>query len=347
MRTTVTFGAVMLLAATALAATTGNSSPWPEKTSGPAELPTYEGRIEGDTIEDPFIIYDFPFIDSGDTCPFMDDYDEVCPYESYGSPDVVYRYEANYSSTVTIDLCDSQYDTKVYVYENAFAPGVPHACNDDYPGCGPDGYRSWLMTEFTEGNTYYIVVDGYGGGCGVYELYIEEHLPCAFCPSGGFVEPEPWCIDPENDVWNGGCNSEPPVFDYLEPDEDVVYFCGTSGTYYQGGINWRDTDWFQIDLANESEIRFNCVANFPVLIGIIDGRDGCESLSFYSYVDTYTCGVAELTETLPPGTWWLWIGPLVFEGILCGTEYMCELEGYSPATPVEDASWSSVKALYR
>jgi hypothetical protein len=83
------------------------------------------------------------------------------------------------------------------------------------------------------------------------------------------------------------------------------------------------------------------------LIGIIDGRDGCENVFFYSYVETYTCGVAELTETLPPGTWWLWIGPPVFEGVLCGTEYMCELEGYNPVTPVENASWSSVKALYR
>jgi hypothetical protein len=76
-------------------------------------------------------------------------------------------------------------------------------------------------------------------------------------------------------------------------------------------------------------------------------HDGCENASFYSYVETYTCGVAELTETLPPGTWWLWIGPPVFEGILCGTEYMCELEGYNPVTSVGSTSWSSVKALYR
>jgi hypothetical protein len=340
---------VLLGAASAIAEPTpGNSIKIPIKDSTPAGIPTYEGRDEGDTIEDPFVIDYLPFIGSGNTCPFAHDYDEACPFDGSTSPDVVYRYDAQYSCTVTIDLCASQYDTKVYVYENEVTPGWPHACNDDYPGCGPNGYRSWLMTAFEAGNTYYIVVDGYTGDCGIYELYIEDYLPCALCPSGGFVEPEPWCIDPENDVWNGGCNSDPPVFDHLEPTEGVLRFCGTSGTYNQGGSNWRDTDWFQIDLANESQITFEGIANFPLRIGIVDGREGCENVStFYSYVDTYTCGLAQLTETLPPGTWWLWVGPTVFEGILCGTDYECELTGYTPVTAVEHASWSTVKALYR
>lgn len=344
------YTAVLLLlsAAVATAQTPGNAALVAEKESQPTGEPTYEGRVEGETIETPFIIDYLPFAGTGDTCPFLHDYDEACPYDGSTSPDVVYSYYCQYSCTVVIDLCASQYDTKVYVYENEQTPGSPLACNDDYPGCGPNGYRSWIMTEFAAGNTYYIVVDGYAGDCGVYELYIEDYLPCVQCPSDAFVESEPWCMDPENDIDNGGCNSDPPVFDYLEPSEESIYVCGTSGTYVVGYNNMRDTDWYQIDLASESGIGIRCLANFTVRVGIVDGREGCEGVSsFYSYTDAYPCGAAILNETLAPGTWWLWVGPTEFTGVPCGEEYVFELTGYTPATPVENISWSTLKALHR
>ncbi|MCK4512605.1 hypothetical protein KAW64_12750, partial [bacterium] len=137
-------------------------------------------------------------------------------------------------------------------------------------------------------------------------------------------------------------------FDYLEPSEGVIDICGTSGTYTQSGNNWRDTDWYQIDLANESEITFRGVAQFDLRIGIVDGREGCEGASaFYSYIDVYGCDEAVLTETLPAGTWWLWVGPVGYTGVMCGEPYACELMGYTNVTPVESASWSTLKALYR
>ncbi len=342
-------GLFLLCAAASVATPTpGSSAEVPDKDSQPTGVPTYEGRLEGDTIEDPFVIDDLPFGGSGDTCPFVNDYDACCPYTGSTSPDVVYSYQCQYTSPVIIDLCASQYDTKVFVYENEYVHGNHIACNDDYPGCGPNGYRSWLMVEFYAGNTYYIVVDGYTGDCGVYELYVQNFVHCAPCPGGAFIESEPPCIDPENDVHNGGCNSDPPVFDYLEPSEDAIDFCGTSGTYTHSRSNWRDTDWFQIDLANESEITFRGVAQFSLRIGFIDGREGCEDVSaFYSYTDAAPCNEAELIEVLPAGIWWLWVGPVDFAGVPCGEPYACELTGYTPATPVEDISWSTLKALYR
>jgi hypothetical protein len=339
---------VVLLAGVAGAATTGNVEPAVEKDSKPTGMPTYEGRNPGDTIWDPFVIDYVPFTDSGNTCPFINDYDESCPYTGSWAPDAVYRYDCVYPFLAVIDLCLSDYDTKVFVYENEYTPGYPYACNDDYPGCGPDGYRSYLMTPFTAGNTYYIVIDGYGGDCGDYELSLDGWVHCAMCEPGGPGETEPYCIDPVNDVWNGGCNSDPPVFDHLSPSDDTIYFCGTSGTYTVGSEHWRDTDWYQIDLTQESEITFRGIANFGLRIGFVDGREGCENVSsFYSYADAPVCYEAELSETLPPGTWWLWVGPSAFDGVYCGTEYNCELVGYSPATPVENVSWSTVKAIFR
>jgi len=339
---------LLLLASTVLATGTGNRTPAVVKDYQPTGVPTYEGRIEGDTVDDPFVIEDLPFAGSGDTCPFAHDYDEVCPYADSASPDVVYSYVCQYNNPVIIDLCASQYDTKVFVYENEYVPGNPIACNDDFPGCGSNGWRSWLIVEFLEGNTYYIVVDGYGSDCGVYEMYVQNFEHCAPCPGGAFIETEPHCIDPENDVHNAGCNSDPPVFDYLEPSEGVIDFCGTSGTYHQSGTDWRDTDWYQIDLAHESEITFRGVAQFGLRIGIVDGREGCEEASgFYCYIDVYGCEEAELTETLPAGTWWLWVGPVGYAGVPCGEPYACELTGYTTATPVENISWSTLKALHR
>ena len=46
--------------------------------------------IEGDNIENPFIVSSLPFSAEGTTVGFEDDYDEVCPYSNSTSPDVVY-----------------------------------------------------------------------------------------------------------------------------------------------------------------------------------------------------------------------------------------------------------------
>ena len=232
------------------------------------------------------------------------------------------------------------------MYENA--QGNLLGCNDDMLGCGAMGYQSWLSVELVAGNTYYIVIDGYGSDCGTYELDIQEHVPCVYCPPGAVVEIEPECMDPENDIHNGGCNSDPPVFHLIQPSEDTIDVCGTSGTYYQSGSNWRDTDWYQLDLAQASEITFRCIPNFNMTMGFVDGREGCEGVSgFHSYTTTFACYVAELTETLPAGTWWLWVGPTEFTGVQCGELYAGELTGYTPATPVENISWSTLKALHR
>ena len=128
-------------------------------------------RQAGDTIASATPISALPFHDTGTTVGYFNDYDEVCPYTGSTSPDVVYSYDASADVCVSIDLCPSGYDTKVYVYENAVGNLV--ACNDD-ASCTLS-YRSFLrVVHFTPGNTYYIVVDGYGGSSGTYDLTVTE-----------------------------------------------------------------------------------------------------------------------------------------------------------------------------
>ncbi len=112
----------------------------------------------------------------GNTSDNIDDYDEVCPYTGSLSPDVVYLYQLLEDGAIDIDLCDSGYDTKIFIYENIVTPGAPYACNDD-ADCAL-AYRSALMgVPVAEGNRYYIVIDGYGSDMGDYTITFSVPAP--------------------------------------------------------------------------------------------------------------------------------------------------------------------------
>ena len=129
--------------------------------------------LEGDTMENPFLISSLPFSDFGNTCQFEPNYDGICPFDS-GARDVVYKYVATSTAEIAISLCaGSDYDSKVYVYENI--EGNQIACNDDY--CSTPNYPYAFVSFigsvwFIAGNTYYVVVDGYGLDCGNFTIDI-------------------------------------------------------------------------------------------------------------------------------------------------------------------------------
>ncbi len=209
----------------------------------------YDNRDGGETIETAIEI-ELPFFDTGATCDNIDDYDEVCPYDGSTAPDVVYTYLPQEDITVSIDLCGSLYDTKVYVYDEDMNYV---ACNDDFYGddeCGM--YVSLIEEVFLQaGIRYYIVVDGYGSDCGEYSLLVAMYCippPCldAECPADGMLENEPPLVQDYVDVFNGGCDSAQPVFQELvmPAGQDELNFCGNTG-YFTVDSNWqRDSDWF-------------------------------------------------------------------------------------------------------
>ncbi|MCB0806146.1 MAG: hypothetical protein KDC05_10140, partial [Bacteroidales bacterium] len=144
-----------------------------------------------------------PITSSGTTSGYTDDYDEICPYGPSTAPDVVYSYTPAGNQDVDIDLCGSLYDTKLFVYENAYTPGAPFACNDDFYTVAGDPCGQWVSkiegVTLTGGNTYYIVVDGYDAASfGDYSLEIRDYVPpdpCVWgidiqCPTGATAETE-------------------------------------------------------------------------------------------------------------------------------------------------------------
>ena len=258
------------------------------------------------------VIAALPFSDTGSTAGAVDDYDEICPYDSAGSGDHVYSYTPGADGAINISLCDSIYDTKLYVYEGtcgAYQSGVFHACTDD-AGCGITGYQSELVdVAVTGGNTYYIVVDGYGGDTGDYVIDVTEYEDCVVDCIG--LDEGEAC----GDDTNGGCNMVTPAFTAINVGET---FCGNA--WADSSI--RDTDWYEVVLDATTDLGWIVEAEFDVVAGLATtippGSGDCADLSG---LDPYDMDVAcvELSAqtTLDAGTYWFFIAPSVFDSYPC------------------------------
>jgi hypothetical protein len=321
-----------------------------QKNANISGVPNPTPLVGGDTIATAANIPALPYSDSGNTCAYADDYEEVCPYTST-SGDVVYAYTPGANASIDISLCDSAYDTKVFVYENN--EFTPWACNDD--ACGSDGFRSELTgVPVNAGNTYYIVVDGYSGACGDYILDITENVPCIVdCPPGAFAEGEVDCYDDYDDVYNSGCNSPTvPVFTAVPCDQTGggVTVCGTTGVFnHYSGFTYRDTDWYSISAASNTGGTVWCVTGeYSTLSGFLDATAGCGAPVFVQSQVTNPCDTA--CFNLPAGDLWLFVSTSAWDllAMPCAGNYTMTLDGYycGPVS-VEASSWSKIKASYR
>lgn len=343
--------AVLVLAASVFAMEPVTTNVAPVKDAIPMTPPPVKSPDQGgDTIATAVVIGSLPYDDTGTTAGYANDYDEVCPYTGSTSPDVVYKYTPTTNIIVNIFTCNSGYDTKIYVYDNVYTPGFPLACNDDSSLCSGPSYRSYIQQlQLVAGHTYYIVVDGYYGASGAYEFHVHEYLPplpCypEVCPPYALVEGEPVCYADYTDAYNGGCNSEPDIFQPIAFPQTI---CGTSGVYMFGTSTYRDTDWYQFTLTATTNVKLCVCAQFTPLLGFLDASLGCAAPAFI----TYTTGAANtdvcLSYTLPAGTYWAFVAPSTWDlSFTCGVKYRATLwdESY---TPVEDATWGTLKALYR
>ena len=207
------------------------------------------GRQGGDTCATAFVIPSIPFSDTGTTAGYTDDYDEICPFDTPGAPDVVYSYTPASSGMIDISLCtNSAYDTKLYVYANScgsYQSNTFVACNDD--ACStpsmPNAFVSSIYgLSVTGGTTYYIVVDGYEGANGAYTIDVSETLPPPTCPQDSLYGQNP---STPADAWSFGVSDA----DFLGGDI-VRYesFSGLGGMIcdvhwwgikaYFDGLNW-------------------------------------------------------------------------------------------------------------
>ncbi len=126
----------------------------------------------GDTFADAYIIEWLPFIDSGTTVGFNIDYENDCGDSLVDGPDVCYSFTPVVDMMLDFLLCDSDFNTQLYIYENEF-PNLL-ACNNDSDSCGTGSTSSAINDLIIyEDSTYYIVVTGRDGVSGNYVLEVD------------------------------------------------------------------------------------------------------------------------------------------------------------------------------
>ncbi|MFZ1684553.1 MAG: FG-GAP-like repeat-containing protein [Candidatus Zixiibacteriota bacterium] len=283
----------------------------------------------GDKLASAFVISSLPFSDAGTTVGYANDYDVTCT-QSSTSPDVVYSFTPSSNMDVTIALCNSSYDTKLYVFRNNISNVV--GCNDDI--CGSDGYKSRISgLSLLAGETYYIVVDGWNGASGSYSITVDWGGSCPIVPPEGAVsEGEADCAYP--DVTNGGCNYTPYEFTVIHCGDTVW---GTAGTFTVGSTNYRDLDWYQITVSERTCLTFGMTSEQPMLFGFVHtlprGVADCAlSTNQISPLGLSNCGVSSTTDFVDPGTYWLIVCPVSGSVTPCDAKYVAWVTCSDPNT---------------
>jgi len=291
-----------------------------------------------------------PGSSSGNTCDNADNYDEVCPYSGSTSGDEVYSI-SGVSGQITIDLCNSGYDTKVYVYENA--AGNLIACNDDFcndPSGNP--YRSQVScVNLNANSTYYVVVDGYFGDCGDYNISTYASTGCPEvcdpenCPPNAQLEGEPVCGPNYVDSYNGGCNSVPVAYSALAND-GCTTVCGAGGNYTFNGLSYRDTDWYSLSLPVACTVTATLCGSFESLLYILDGNCGPAILAGPAFG---TAGTSVSLSVNASGTVVIFVATSAFSGVPCGSPYILSVDTGTccSVNANESTTWGNLKGLYR
>ncbi|MBI5865479.1 MAG: hypothetical protein HZB38_13420 [Planctomycetes bacterium] len=258
-----------------------------------------------------------------------------------GGSDEWYSFVAA-DPVAVLDLCGSSYDTAVMVLDGC--GGAVLGCNDDF--CGLQS--TLTVGGLTVGNTYLIAVGGFASNTGTYTMTLSCGIaPCdaAHAQPGDVEENEPFggCAADYVDAFNGGCNSNPPVFSPIACGQS---FHGESGTFLVGGsLQYRDTDWWLFDVTGTGAIvTLTATGDFPIIIGFV--AQPCPQSSFMSYAIGSTCTETSVTSAcLPPGQYVAFVAPSTFSGVPCGSQYRATLSCTPCEPPPPPANNNCVDAI--
>ena len=87
------------------------------------------------------------------------------------APEQVYSWTPSTSGQWTISTCGSGFDTIIYLLDRCDQNATEIACNDDGSQCA--NYGSRVQREFIAGQSYFIVVDGYGSNAGSFTINVQ------------------------------------------------------------------------------------------------------------------------------------------------------------------------------
>jgi hypothetical protein len=260
---------------------------------------------------------------------------------------------------IDVDLCGSAYDTKVYILDENLNV---LACNDDFyfPGDTCGDYVSKIERACLMGGaTYYIVIDGYGGESGGYELHVEAFDCCAvICDADAVAEGEPPLHDGYDDQYNSGCGGGSLLLqpidwtndeDGVPPYDGTAWLCGKSGWFIgPSGGDTRDTDWFIAYALETGVMEVTADSEFPCYLFKLAPTD-CNEVGVEFQAEAGFGVPATLSFPVTAGEEiWLWVGPTNFTGPVTEFTYFMTVSNNTfDVVPNEGMSWGGVKSLYR
>lgn len=189
------------------------------------------------------------------------------------APGVWYTFEAVSTNSVLYTCDQASYDTKISVFSGSCAALVCEGGNDDGTGCF--GFTSYLDLPTTIGETYYVLVHGFGTSSGNFDLTLDAPLPV---PGNDLCE----------DAITIACGELTSGYT-INATFDDVGVCGTSNT--APGV------WYTFIAGTTEYTASLCnFANFDTKISVFSGED-CNNLICVDGNDD-ACGLqSELTFT--------------------------------------------------
>ncbi|MEO6028891.1 MAG: hypothetical protein ABIR79_18665, partial [Candidatus Binatia bacterium] len=160
---------------TATPGATATATPTPTETPVPTTMPT---PIDGvGSCDDPIVVPAGGGTFAGTTSG-VGTLEATCA-NTLAAPERVYRWRPTTSGTAIIATCsgaDTAYDSVLYLRGTTCSGGTEFACNDDSAGCytsEPNSHHgSRIAPTVFAGETYFIVVDGYGASQGNFTLSV-------------------------------------------------------------------------------------------------------------------------------------------------------------------------------
>jgi len=164
------------------------------------------------------------------------------------APGVWYSLTVENDAEIDLELCDSQYDTKISVFSGTCEELVCVGGNDDPPfgveDCASSGLHSKFSFSATGGTEYLILVHGFGSATGIFQLAVNcTDLECSPTATATAVAdnvgtPLDGCLEQDGSYWvevtlAGGGDQDYNVS--VNGGDPVVV--GFEGTGYVGPIN--------------------------------------------------------------------------------------------------------------
>jgi hypothetical protein len=255
------------------------------------------------------------FCQLADTAMVGENYCPGSPYWFEFTPD------DNASITVSSCLAGQSVNTELYVYEDCDGTLLAYNYNlqDD---CPYNGQSSGVTFYGIKNHSYKIYWSLSDNDSDPFYFNIETNPLCSIeCPEGAIISDEPCPTNGYIDTYNGGCFSNPPVFESIQCGDTI---CATASTFYVNSLGLRDFDCYELTVDVPKTITVTCVSEFPSLFGLIQqyspGVPGCSNLtnniSPFAYGEP--CTPQSIILDLPQaGTYYFWVSPKDAIGFPC------------------------------